>query len=431
MRTFKYPKGTKATKELVIELIGHHSNEKSRVVGLNNYYRNQNDILNRSMNDPLKPNNKLAHGYASYITDMATGYFLGKPLSYKSDDKEFVNEITNLGRVNFEHDTNTTLSKLSSISGYAFLLLYINEQGLLKYKPMATEEIIFVTDNSIEEVPMFAIRYWHTNQPKVNVVEIYNREEVISYTLDLNGLGKWEENYRYKHLLGGVPVVRYLNNDEMIGDFERVKTLIDAYDLAESDSANDFEYFTNAYLGVYGSVVSKETANLMSENRILNFPNQNSKAEFLTKNINDSAVENYKNRLQDDIHKFSMVPALTDEQFAGNVSGEAMKYKLMGLENLCSIKEQKFRKATMQRLQLICNYLAIKKNLLFDVSTMDIQFTRNLPKNEIELSEMVKNLFGIISEETSLSLLPFVDDVNREMDRKQIEKQIDNDPYGL
>lgn len=50
------------------------------------------------------------------------------------------------------------------------------------------------------------------------------------------------------HYYGEVPVIIYLNNEEMKGDFENVISIVDSYDKSQADSANDFEYFTDAYL---------------------------------------------------------------------------------------------------------------------------------------------------------------------------------------
>ena len=108
------------------------------------------------------------------------------------------------------------------------------------------------------------------------------------------------------------------------------------YSAFPSVPANDFEYFTNALLVISGVLVEDEEGLNFKENRVLNFAGTDGKAEYLLKNINDSALENYKNRLVEDIHKFAQIPNLTDEKFAGNVSGESMKYKLMGLENIIS-----------------------------------------------------------------------------------------------
>ncbi len=59
---------------------------------LESYYNVKNKILHRQMEND-KPNNKLAHGFARYITNMATSYFIGKPLRYLTDDNNFKNTL--------------------------------------------------------------------------------------------------------------------------------------------------------------------------------------------------------------------------------------------------------------------------------------------------------------------------------------------------
>lgn len=49
-----------------------------------------------------------------------------------------------------------------------------------------------------------------------------------------------------------VPISVFYNNEDELGDFESVITLIDAYDSLEADSLNDFEYFVDAYLCLTG-----------------------------------------------------------------------------------------------------------------------------------------------------------------------------------
>ena len=55
-------------------------------------------------------------------------------------------------------------------------------------------------------------------------------------------------------------------------------------------------------------------------------------------------LENYKNRLNRDILRFSNIVDMSDENFASNLSGIAIKFKLQGMENITSIKESKYRK---------------------------------------------------------------------------------------
>jgi SPP1 family phage portal protein len=119
------------------------------------------------------------------------------------------------------------------------------------------------------------------------------------------------------------------------------------------------------------------------------------------------------------------------EQFAGNVSGEAMKYKLMGLENIIGVKEAKFKKGLMRRIELLCNFLNISTNDLMLYTDIQPVFTRNKPQNETELANMVKSLYGILSDETLISILPFIENAREEIDKRNTEKENTLDTYDL
>lgn len=55
---------------------------------------------------------------------------------------------------------------------------------------------------------------------------------------------------------------------------------------------------------------------------------------WLLKEINDTALENYKNRLVTDMHLFSGVPNMTDNAFSGNLSGVAISYKMWSMDQI-------------------------------------------------------------------------------------------------
>jgi SPP1 family phage portal protein len=178
----------------------------------------------------------------------------------------------------------------------------------------------------------------------------------------------------------------------------------------ESDSLDDFDYFVDAYLCLSGLQADKEDIAAMKENRVI-LLDQDSKAEWLIKSGSDAAVENTKNRLDNDIHKF-----------AGNASGVAIKYKTMPMENVVAIKERKFKKGLQRRIELIYVILALKGSA-FDWRSIDIIFTRNLPTNETEIANVVNTLSNVVSTETLLAQIPFVENVDDEMKRLEEEKK--------
>ena len=429
MRRFKLDKDVVITKDLIQSLIEEHSEERRRILEMKAYYNGQNKaIKNRPYTDINKPSNRLYSAYPSYITDNFVGYVLGHPVSYKSNNEALLEQLNLSFLYNDEIDNNTTLAQEQSICGYAYELLYIDEEGKVRFKAIDTEDMIVVYENTLEEKELFAIRYVLDQEDK-GIVYVYTKENIEAYSIDKGMLGAIIEEECQSNFFIDVPVCTYENNRQRIGDFEKVLSLINAYDFANSDTANDFEYFTNALLVISGVTMNEQDEEgrplNFKDNRVLNFIDKEGKAEYLIKNINDTALENYKNRLNLDIHKFSNVIDISDENFGNNLSGVAMKYKLLGMENIASIKESKFRKGLMKRIELLTHFLNLNNTLTSDYTYTEISpvFTRNIPSNDVETVNMIKQLYGMISDKTLLSQLPFIEDVQAELEALQEQKE--------
>lgn len=437
MRKIKIDKDYTLTNDLILDLIEKHSEEKSRLEKLLKYYNNKNDkISNRVYKNKNKPKNRLSHPYAQYITDTAVGYLLGKPIAYTTEDKKLLEEITDIFKYNDEADNNTTLAKMASIYGYAYEIMYIDKFAKPRFKAIDPSQLIVCYDNTLEENIILAIRYYdeivrvNDKDEKMTRLEIYTKPiendkgqiiangKIIRGTIEDNNITLSDEEDCY---FDDIPVNVYINNDELYGDFEKVISLIDAYDQSQSDTANDFELFTNCMLVVNGELIDDEQAKDLNDINLIQFLNSDSDAKYLIKDIQDTALENYKNRLNEDIHRFSFVPNMSDESFSNNASGVAMKFKLMGLENLVGVKESKFKKGLMRRIELLCAYTKMKNNSDYSYLAIEPVFTRNTPNNELELSQIMQNLTGILSEETIIGMSPRVSDIQAEIKKKENE----------
>ena len=434
MRKIKIDTDYVLNEELILDLIQKHSTEKARLNKLLRYYKNENDkITNREYKNKNKPQNRLSHPYCQYITNTAVGYFLGKPVAYSTEDNKLLESLTDIFRYNDEADNNTTLAKMASIYGYAYEIMYIDKYAKPRFKAIDPAELIVCYDNTLEENIVLAIRYYDEEVGEDEVItrlEIYTKPiqneqgQVVGNGKLIKGILKDDAVTLQEELdcyFDDIPVNVYINNDELYGDFERVLNLIDAYDQTQSDTANDFELFTNCMLVVNGELIDDEQAQNLSDINVIQFLNSDSDAKYLIKNIQDTALENYKNRLNEDIHRFSFVPNMADENFSNNASGVAMKFKLMGLENLISVKEAKFKKGLMKRIELLCAYTKMKNNSDYSYLAIEPIFTRNTPANELEISQMMQNLTGILSEETVIGLHPKVTDTQAEIQRKENE----------
>lgn len=374
------------------------------------------------MKDKSKPNNKIANAYASYITDTLVGYFIGEPISYTSNDDVLLQDLSMIFEYNDEADENAELAKNASIYGVAYEMLYLSEEDkMIRFKALNPKEIIPIFDKTVEQNLMAVIRYYEdydvVGDKTYTLVEVIDNTMVRRYKMD-NSFLLLEE---YPHYFGMVPIAIYKNNEEERGDFENVISLIDAYDKMESDTLNDFEYFVDAYLALYGFTAEPEDVAQMKENRIL-LMDEGTSAEWLIKQTSDTYVENMKNRLDADIHKFAKCPNMADKEFASNASGVAIKFKLLGTENLVSIKERKFKRGLQQRLELMSMINSVLREG-FDWRAIDIIFTRNVPSNDTDIANMVNTLKDIVSEETLLAQIPFVENVQDELERLKQERE--------
>ena len=374
------------------------------------------------MSDTSKPNNKIANAYASYITDTLVGYFIGEPITYTANDDVLLQDLQMILEHNDEADENAELAKNASIYGVAYEMLYLSEEdNMIRFKSLNPKEVIPIFDKTVEQNLLAVMRYYedydYVEDNTYTIVEVIDATHVRRYKLN-TGLSLLEE---YPHYFSMVPVAIFKNNEEESGDFERVISLIDAYDKMQSDSLNDFEYFVDAYLALYGFTADSEDVAQMKENRVL-LMDEGTSAEWLIKQVNDAYVENMKNRLDKDIHKFAKCPNMSDQEFASNASGVAIKFKLLGTENLVSIKERKFKRGLQQRFEL----MSMINNVLregFDWRAIDINFTRNIPSNDTDIADMVNTLKDIVSEETLLAQIPFVEDVQAELERVKTERE--------
>ena len=102
----------------------------------------------------------------------------------------------------------------------------------------------------------------------------------------------------------------------------------------------------------------------------------------------------------------------------------------MGFEQHVRNKERYFTKSLKKRFELYTNFLSLKGAMEYvPIHRIDVVFTRNLPVNELETSQMVRNLAGIATSETLLSQLSFVGDPKEEAQLAAKERML-NEKMG-
>ena len=396
---------------------------------LEGYYVGDHDILRYTKKDKAVPNNRLVNNMPRYITDTAVGYFLGKPVTYSSQDDAFLQALQDIFDYNDEQDENTELAKTASIDGSCFEMLYMDEDAMIRFVKVAPGSCVMIYETGYS-TPMAALRFIHSKDRDGNPikkVEFWTSTECW-YFISLHG-GPLELTDIAEHYWQDVPFIEYTNNEERLGDFEGILTLIDAYNRAQSNTANFFQYNDEAILKVMkiGDVQPRDIRDMKEAGAIL--LEDGGDIDWLIKEVADTALENYKKRLREDMHLLSSVPNLNDENFSGNLSGVALGYKLWGLEQICATKERKFKRALQRRIELITTMLNIQGGH-YDYRDIDMQFRRNKPQNLLESAQIVTTLSGELSRESRLQLLPTVENVQDELQKLEEEKKADMGDFG-
>lgn len=407
--------------EDIQKFIKKHKAESIRYIKLQKYYEGKHDILDHTSRDG-QPNNKIVNPYPKYITDMLVGYFVGQPISYTGKEEGgLLDDLQAIFDYSDEQEENLELAKICSIKGKAYELLYRDEDARIRFNEFGPDQMFVIYDMTISPSIKFAIRYYDVGEgnDKITYAEVYDKEVCTLYKGKDSDLSLDQVT---PHTFKDVPVVEYVNNKEEQGDFEQVITLIDAYNKAQSNTLNDMDQFTDAYLILVNMAgTDSERIDELKRDRVM-LLDDDGDAKWLIKEINDAWVENYKDRVRRDIHKFSYTPDMQDESFGNNLSGVSIRYKILAMEQIRSNKERKFKKGLQLRIELICNSLSLEKDIdLF--TNINIKFANTLPQNIYELSQTIKNLSPYLSSETLLNQLPFVENAKEEVEKKKAEDE--------
>lgn len=422
------------TPEILEYCIKQHQGTLARLNKLSDYYDGKQDISNRTFGNPNIPNHKIVANHAKYIVDIATGFLVGNPIAYSgSQVDKILDEYSRMDIIS--HDTE--LEKDLSVFGIGYELMYLApvDEGdtEIRIKSIDPRGIFVVTDDTVDKNPLFGVHYQQRfkldGSLNYYLINVYTEDKIFTY--HAKGLSKsqmtlFEES---EHYFGAVPVVEYRNNEERQGDFEQQISQFDAYNLLQSDRINESEQRVNSILFIKGFTLGEDN---LTHDSIIETTEKDSDLKWLIKEIKEADNEVLRQSLLDDIHKFSYIPSMTDEHFAGNVSGEAMKYKLFGLLQLLSIKTRYMSKSLRKRLELMRNILNTKGSNI-DISDVKITFKPNLPINTNDLASIINQLKGILPLETLIGWLPDIDDPAEQLQKLEEEqsKSIQNQQQAL
>lgn len=421
--------------ELSVELLNKMINKfnldvEPKLKKYKNYYDGIQAILNKTYSDASKPCNRTIINYCKNIADSYCGY-LASPgyISYRSEqDIEDIMDILKYNDYQAE-DSDFLLNAL--VYGKAAELMYIDLEGKVRFRQINPTQCFAIFDDSLTGDLLYFVRIYEASDwddTNIYNVDVYSDYDVKHYTMSGEN-GNLVFVSEEPHYFSQCPANVFALPDEK-SIFDCILSLQDAANEVLSSEIDDYTAFCDAYLALTGMDADSEDIVSMKENRVLILP-EGASATWLTKNASDAQVENILKRIHDSIYRIAACPDFSSETFVGGVSsGIAIRYRLTGMETRAAKICAEMKKALQRRIEIISGIASLKlgEELFTDI---DIEFKRNIPEDLSSTINLINTLKGTVSDATLLSQLPFISDVNGELEAVQAQKKANIETYGF
>ena len=438
------------------------SKKRQAMIKGDNYYKCENDIYKKAQPTDAqgnvisyKANNKLAHAKYRNQVDEKVSYLFTRDYTIQCDDETYVKRLNDVLGKKFRNRLKH-LGIEASNKGIAWLQVYIDEAGKLKFLQIPSEQLIPVwTDNEHSELDSMIRVYESTEWQgldkiyKTNV-ELWTKEGVTYYTLDTDkGLLTYNYN-RSNDIDNGGPVAHYKRNNEWVSwgkvpfiafknnmieqsDLIKIKSLLDAYDNSRSETANFTEDVKNIIyvLKGYGGQDLDKFMEMLNKYRAIKIddPDEGGGVDTLTPTADITALKEHYEQLKRDITEDGQSINKDLDKFGSAPSGVALKFMYAGLDLKCNDMEDEFKVAFEQLLYFVNIFLGENGETATD-KDVDIIFNRDMEINETEVIQNCAASQGIISDETIIANHPWTKKVEDEQARLK-EQEEANKPFNI
>ena len=397
--------------------------------------------------------------YEKYITDLAAGYIMGKPLTYynrnntdliktntifgkeksflkkktdsqiSEEDDEFLNLYRAIAKANGDTQECFELAQRTFVERYVYEYVYTNEKGEIRYKPLKGDCIAIKSNDVEEKIIGFIRRYTiekgiedgKYSQATETIIELFTPYERV-YFSDQDGYQKknnlMREGTKPFDEEMEIPIVEY-SMCEGIALFEQQISQIRGYELVTNNTKKVLNYNDAAILMIKGAMfldgASEDEVDAIIERYktkgILFIGDEidGGGAEWLKKEINDGASENHKKNLKNDIFSIAGLfnPENDNQVYQNTLS---LMFKLYGLETKMSEFIEMFKASISRRIKIISEIINKKEGTDYQWQNIEIETYRNLPSNTQEEMNLLNQLWGKLPIKKLYDMMSFVED---------------------
>lgn len=395
------------------------------------YYKGDTDAIRRYLFVTERSNLKINLNYIKKFIKEEVAYTLGNDITYESrtDNENIVRDIEYYtAHWNELHDTD--LMKYLIIFTKVYELYYIDDNADFCSKIIKPTEGYAYYDESSKKILFFIHAFKNDFDTTNSYIDVYTADKIYHFDGKFNEISPPTQN-----IFGEVPVSIGELTEENYDDslYKDLKGLQDAFETNLSDIGNEISDFRNAYLLFKNSQVDENDIPKMKRLGVLQLPGDKSDASWLIKNINDTFIQNTLDRYEDTMYQLAC-HINHNESLQSNLSGIALRSRLIVLENKCSLEIKAHKNIVKNRLRFLFKYLDIKKNKNYDYKDVKALYTPNIPTDDLSTAQMLSQIpEGIISKDTARGLFSFVNNKVAEAEKvkKEQEEEIPMDLNDL
>ncbi len=389
----------------------------------------ETDAYREYKRNPKRSNLKIKVNFIKKFIMEEVAYLVSNKITYgsKSDNKNIIDYIEyKTAHWDENHEENVLRDMLSF--GSVYELYYTTEKNneLFFNAKVVSPRDGYILEDDFGNISMF-LRFYKKKFDTKQYIDIYTPDYIYHVDESFNKIDESTPN-RFGEVPVRVGVVsKYKEQDTL---FNELKDLQDAFCTNLSDIVNEISDYRLAYLLFSGCQIDVKNKDKDGKTQLDYLKEKGAisvdaagKVSFITKEINDTAVQNTLNTLKKTMYELSN-HIDTNEKMQSNLSGSALRNRLIGLEQRIKNSEGSMKNIIKGRLYFMFKLFNKLENLNYDYRDIETKFTLNIPRDDLTIAQVISQIpDGVLSKATMRTLFSFIFNSEREQKLIDAEKQ--------
>lgn len=398
------------TRDNVVEVVSQGYAEfltnLAEIEYLMDYYKGIQPILFRKKVYHEEINNKIVENHAREIVSFKVGYLLWKPIEFVArKDKSVVKQLQMLNDCFVLEDKveqDKRVAKFQSICGTAYKLSIANPNYDNDPKSEAPFKSYVIDPRNAFVI--YSSDYKREPVAGVIVDKVYNAQGEVKIRFQV-----YTDNYFYEiidnvitdkskeHTYKAIPLVEYPLNEERIGDFEQVLSLLDCINAVASNRIDAVEEFVQALMVFENVDINEDEIRKLKELGAIKLKDASKELKanvrYLTQELNQTQVQTLVNYMYSIVLKIVGMPSQSDGNTGDSSNNGAviLKNGWQGADARASETEVMFKASESRYLKNVLDICKTMTKNQIDLSTVDIEikFTRRNYENLYQKAQVL------------------------------------------